>query len=118
MAVIERPGDLSAAVVARINAGDLVGLMDLYEEDAVLELPDTSLALGHDEIRRFYADLLAGRPQFALGTVLPALVHGDLALTTTQIGSSASVEIARRQPGGGWRWVIDRPDVLRPPKTP
>ena len=114
MAHVERPEDLSAAVVALINAGDLDGLLDLYEEAAVLERPDGTLAAGRSQIRQFYADLLETKPYFEPGVVLPALVQGDLALTTTQIGVSASVEIARRQPDGGWRWLIDRPDVLRP----
>jgi len=40
MSLIDRPEGLSAAVVARINAGDLDGLVALYEESAVLERPD------------------------------------------------------------------------------
>lgn len=114
MAPMDRPEDLSAAVVALINAGDLDGLLDLYEESAVLERPDGTLAAGRAQIKQFYADLLETKPRFEPGVVLPALVQGDLALTTTRIGVSASVEIARRQSGGGWRWVMDRPDVLRP----
>jgi ketosteroid isomerase-like protein len=94
------------------NAGDLDGLVALYEESAVLEGPD-GRAVGRDQIKAFYADLRDGRPQFTPGHVLPALVSGDLALTTTQIGLTASVEIARRQADGSWRWLADRPDVLR-----
>lgn len=102
-------------MVALINAADLDGLLDLYEESAMLERPDGTLAAGRSQIEQFYADLLATKPRFDAGVVLPALVQGDLALTTTQIGVSASVEIARRQPDGGWRWIVDRPDVLRQP---
>jgi len=115
MASVDRPEDLSAAVVARINAGDLDGLVDLYEEAAIVERPDGTLAVGRAQVRQFYADLLQSKPHFEPGYVLPALIQGVLALTTTQIGVSASAEIARRQPEGGWRWVMDRPDVLRPP---
>ena len=71
------------------------------------------MAVGRDQIKAFYADLRDGRPQFTPGHVLPALVSGDLALTTTQIGLTASVGIARRQADGSWRWLADRPDVLR-----
>lgn len=115
MAPVYRPEELSAAVVALINTGHLDGLLDLYEESAMLERPDGTLATGTAQIKRFYAELLETKPHFEPGVVLPAIVQGDLALTTTQIGASASVEIARRQPDGGWRWVMDRPDVLRPP---
>lgn len=112
------PEALSAAVVCGINSGDLDGIVDLYEEAAVLELPDGQVARGHDMIRAFYANLLGGQPQFVPGRVMPALISGDLALTTTQIGSSASVEVARLQPDGSWRWIVDRPDVLRRPADP
>lgn len=44
---------------------------------------------------------------------MPPLIVDDLALTTTQIGESATAEVARRQADGTWRWVIDRPDVRR-----
>jgi len=38
---------------------------------------------------------------------------GDLALTSTRLpGGGATVEVARRQPDGSWRWVIDQPAVL------
>jgi hypothetical protein len=43
----------------------------------------------------------------------PAIRNGDLALTSTRLpGGGATVEIARRQPDGSWRWVIDQPAVL------
>jgi hypothetical protein len=43
----------------------------------------------------------------------PAIWNGDLALTSTRLpGGGATVEVARRQPDGSWRWVIDQPAVL------
>jgi hypothetical protein len=63
------------------------------------------------QIRAFYAELLASRPQFT-GDVRPALVHGDLALTSTRFPGGATAEIARQQPGGGWRWIADQPNVV------
>jgi len=42
-----------------------------------------------------------------------AIVNGDIALTSTRLPSGgATTEIARRQPDGSWRWVIDQPSVL------
>jgi hypothetical protein len=39
--------------------------------------------------------------------------NGDLALTSTRLpAGGATVEVARRQPDGSWRWVIDQPAVL------
>jgi ketosteroid isomerase-like protein len=112
MSVYSDPNELGAALVAAINQADLDALVDLYEESALLELPDGSIASGHDEIREFYAGLLKGRPRVTPGRALPALIQGDMALTTTQIGDSATAEVARRQADAGWRWVLDRPNVM------
>lgn len=60
------PEDL-ASLLAERNAGDLDGVVDLYEPGAVLSLPDGALAEGHEAIRRFYAALLATKPVFAPG---------------------------------------------------
>jgi hypothetical protein len=43
----------------------------------------------------------------------PVIRNGDLALTSTRLpAGGATVEVARRQPDGSWRWVIDQPAVL------
>ena len=79
----------------------------------MLALPGERVAAGRDAIRGFYAELLAGKPRFEPGEQLPALQLGDLALTSTRlVGGGATAEIARRQPDGSWRWVVDRPNVL------
>ena len=67
---------------------------------------------GRDGIRAFYSVLLASRPHFEPGLAAPALVHDDIALTTTKIGETATAEVARRQYDGTWRWIVDRPNVM------
>jgi len=43
----------------------------------------------------------------------PVIRHGNLALTSTRLtGGGTTVEVARRQPDGSWRWVIDQPALL------
>lgn len=106
-----RPEDLGPLLIEAINAGDLDGLVDLYESEAVLELPDGAAARGRAEIREFFAGFLAGRPTVTPGTALPALVAGDLALTNTRLGADTTCEVARRQPDGSWRWLLDRPSL-------
>jgi hypothetical protein len=59
-----------------------------------------------------YAELLAGRAVFTSAGRQPVTRHGDLALTSTRLPGGATVEVARRQPGGSWRWVIDQPVLL------
>jgi ketosteroid isomerase-like protein len=108
-----QPEDLGEYFLERANDGDVEGLVALYEPGAVLAFPPGQLAAGHDEIRAVYAELLAGRPVFSSAGQQPVIRHGDLALTSTRLpGGGATVEVARRQPDGSWRWVIDQPARL------
>jgi ketosteroid isomerase-like protein len=110
-----QPEDLSRLFVERANAGDVDGLVALYEPDAVLAFPPGQLTTGSQAIRLVYERLLADRPTFTAGEQRPALRNGDLALTSTLlVGGGATVEVARRQPDGTWLWVIDQPNVLGP----
>jgi ketosteroid isomerase-like protein len=105
------PEDLSRLILERLNAGDVDGVVALYEPDAVLALPDGQIAAGSDEIRRAYQRLVAGAP-FEPGTRRPVLRSGDLALTSTRLADGqVTVEVARRQADGTWLWVIDQPNV-------
>ena len=109
----KRPEDLGDFFLERANAGDVDGVVALYEADAVLAFPAGQLTVGHDRIRAVYAEFLAGRPSLRSAGQRPAIVNGDIALTTTRLpGGGATVEVARRQPDGSWRWVIDQPSIL------
>jgi hypothetical protein len=60
-----------------------------------------------------YEKFLAGRPTLGSAGQRPAIIHGDIALTSTLLpGGEATVEIARRQADGTWRWAMDQPSVL------
>ena len=107
-----RPEDLGRLFLRRASAGDVDGVVALYAPAAVLAAAAAGPAVGTAQIREVYTELLAGRPQFT-GEVRPALVHGDLALTSTRFPGGATAEIARQQPDGTWRWVADQPNVLR-----
>jgi hypothetical protein len=49
-----------------------------------------------------------GRPVFTSAGQQPVTRNGDLVLTSTRLpGGGATVEVARRQSDGSWRWVID-----------
>lgn len=108
------PEDLARFFVERGNAGDVEGLVRLYEPDAVLACPDGSLAVGSEAIRRFYAELLARRPTLEPGEQRPALRNGGLALTSSRLSNGAvTAEVARRQADGTWLWAIDQPLIAR-----
>ncbi len=106
------PEDLPRLFVLRANAGDVEGLVALYEPDAVLALPDGKVANGAEAIRRFYAEMLSKQPKLVAGDQGPALLNGDLALTSSRLANgTVTAEIARRQPDGSWLWAVDQPVV-------
>ncbi len=115
------PQELERLLVARENAGDVDGMTDLFEQDAVIELNDGmndgQLLRGKEAIHAFFTKLQRtglgpeGR-RFRLGEQRPALISGDLALTSTRsIDGDITSEVARRQADGTWLWVIDRYSV-------
>jgi ketosteroid isomerase-like protein len=105
------PEDLERLFLQRANAGDVDGVVELYEADAVLAFPPGELTVGTDAIRAVYAKLLADPPAFD-GTIRPSIRAGDLALTMSTRPGNATAEVARRQPDGTWRWLIDQPNVV------
>jgi ketosteroid isomerase-like protein len=108
-----QPEELSRLLVDRINAGDVDGLVALYEPEAVLALPGGRVASGASEIRKAYERIVADRPTVALGAARPTLRAGNLALTSSRLpDGTVTVEVARRQQDGTWLWVLDQPDVL------
>jgi ketosteroid isomerase-like protein len=103
------PNDLERFFVERANAGDIDGLMALYESNATLDSGDGQVATGHEQIRKFLVKFLAGHPQLAPGIQAPALCSGDLALTSSRdANGDITAEIARRQPDGNWLWAVDQ----------
>jgi ketosteroid isomerase-like protein len=108
------PQELERQLIVRENAGDIDGMTALFEPDAVIELNDGRLLRGKAAIRDFFTELQAtglgpdGR-RFKLGRQRPALISGDLALTSTRsIDGDITTEVARRQADGTWLWLIDR----------
>jgi ketosteroid isomerase-like protein len=111
------PQDLERLLVARENAGDVIGMTALFERDAVIEPGDGRLVRGKKAIHEFFAELqITGfgpeKRKFELGDQRPALICGDLALTSTRSrDGNVTSEVARRQADGTWLWVIDRYSV-------
>ena len=107
------PGDLHRLLAERGNAGDLEGIVELYEPSAVVTFDRARPAIGHVAIRQAFADLLATNVTFTAEGQRPPLEVGDLAITSWKSGPTGyTCEVARRQPDGSWRWAIDIPDFL------
>ena len=106
------PQDLERLLVSRQRAGDVEGMVALFEPDAVVDCGDGRLLRGRDAMRAFYAETVAAGRKFEFGEQRPALISGDLALTSTRLSDgSVTAEVARRQADGTWLWVIDRYSV-------
>jgi ketosteroid isomerase-like protein len=103
------PQDLERLLVFRENLGDAEGMTALYEADAVLASGDGRSAVGRNAIRNFYTELIKAGRKFELGIQRPALVSGNLALTSTLLpDGTVTAEVARKQLDGTWLWVIDQ----------
>lgn len=103
------PQDLERFLVARQQAGDIDGMVALFEADALIHAYDGRVLHGHDQMRAYYRELAAAGRVFVMGNQQPALVNGDLALTSTRSrDGNITAEVARRQPDGTWLWVIDQ----------
>lgn len=108
------PQDLERLLVSRERAGDVDGMAALYESHAVLDCGGGRLTLGREAIRAFYAGLVAIGRTFDFGDQRPAIISGDLALTSTRLpDGSVTAEIARRQGDGTWLWVIDQFSIAK-----
>lgn len=105
-----------------MNRGDLDSLLALYEDNAcMIPQPHEQPVHGKAAIRQALQSFVALQPK--IDTPRLTVVHaGDVALLRTAWrltgtgpdGSSLEMaheatDVARRQPDGGWKFVIDHP---------
>ena len=99
------------------SAGDIDGLMGLYEKDAVFPNHHGTFK-GAAQIRPVLQGYInsgaaiAFNRQVAFETSDLALVQNGWTLTTSggEKFTGVSVEVARKQPDGTWKYAIDSPD--------
>lgn len=111
-AIAREPEDITRLFVERVNAGDVEGLVALYEPTAVMAYPPGVETVGEEAIRALFTAMLAARPEFPREEPLPTVRHGELALTSTRAldGTGGRAQVVRRQADGGWKRIIDRPE--------
>jgi uncharacterized protein (TIGR02246 family) len=118
------PKDLNEHYNDLFRAGDLEGLIDLYEPGAVLCPAPGRLLNGHEQIREQMKKLLSLQGELT-ATQLSCVQHGDLAMlhakwgfkgsdsagNTIDIGGHSS-KLAKQGADGAWRYVMDLPVAL------
>ena len=117
----QAPEEVHRLFNERFNAGDLDGLMELYEEDAALAPQPGQVVVGKQAARGALEAFLAMRgtlelkPRQVIATGDLALLISDWTLSATgedgkptTIGSTTS-DVLRKQPDGSWLIVIDSP---------
>jgi hypothetical protein len=95
----------------------IAGMTALFEPDAVVDVGGGTFLRGKEAIHEFFTKLqVTGfgpeKRKFEFGEQRPALICGDLALTSTRSrNGTVTTEVARRQKDGTWLWVVDRYSV-------
>lgn len=103
------PQDLERFLVSREWAGDVDGMVALYEPEAVIDCGEGKLIRGKEAIRKYFAEVVSTGRKFDRGEQRAAVISGDLALTSTLLPDGrVTSEVARRQSDGTWLWVIDK----------
>lgn len=119
----DAPAELHILFAKHYNAGDLDGLMSLYEENASLVAAPGIAVSGTDAIREALASMVAlkGTIEFVgEGTSYESgdlvLTHGTWVMTAEGMDEirATTAEVARRQADGTWQYVIDNPFGTQP----
>ena len=118
MPVARKPEDCDRLFMEAFNAGDLEGLVSLYEEDAAFVEQGGGIARGRDAIREIMRGFFAQKLHFSIEATVTQ--NGDIAHLsspwtlsgTNPDGQAVSIsghgmEVVRRQADGSWKYMID-----------
>ena len=116
------PEDIDRLFTERMAAGDVDGVVALYEPEGGLVSQDGLVTTGPAAIREALARLAAMRPRMTTNPVRVVRTGADLAVVYNDWKLSAvdaegrpvtmegrAIEVSRRQPDGTWRFVLDDP---------
>lgn len=117
----QEPQDIHRRFADAVSNGDINALADLYEPGATVIERDGQRTEGIQAIRQHLEHLLAMKPTM---TIKASSVHcqGQLALLSSHWTANATIpdgssvqmefhgsELARQQPDGTWRLILDNP---------
>jgi ketosteroid isomerase-like protein len=98
--------------------GDIDGLLDLYDPEAVILDKSGEVKKGEEGLRQNLAPFAEAKARFDF-TIKQIIQTGDIALMHTRWNVSGpqpltahAIEVARRQPDGTWRWLIGDPFTI------
>ena len=115
------PAEVDRMFAECMNAGDVEGVVALYEPGAVMVAPHGPASCGHDAIRARIRELVASEFEIAVEVVA---VHqsGDTAVVYNNWSGARrgpcgerlpaagkALEVVRRQPDGSWLFLVDDP---------
>ena len=112
-----KPGELGELFASRFASGDLAGLAALFESGALMPT-NYGTAAGTGRIREVLQGYInsGASLKFTRTTVFEAadvaLIHNEWTMNLAggkQI-SGITAEVARRQPDGTWKYLINSPD--------
>ena len=124
MTTANTPEDVNRLFGERVNAGDVNGLVALYEPNATLVTPEAGALVGHAAIRDYLLNLVAAQAEIDMGTyrVLTAgdglaVMHHDWRANIASpdgqrmVLTGKATEVVRRQPDGTWLFTFDDPNL-------
>ena len=116
------PEDIDRLFAERMAAGDVDGVVALYEPGGGLVSFDGIVTTGPGPIREALARLAAMRPRMTMNLVRVvrstdgfALVYNDWKMSAVDPDGRAvtmegkAIEVSRQQPDGSWLFVLDDP---------
>jgi uncharacterized protein (TIGR02246 family) len=117
-----KPEDWPGLFTQRLNAGDLDGVIALYDPDAHFVTPSGETLVGRDKIRRVVAGLIDAKTRMH-SKVVRTVTVGDVTILYTDFQGTTveaagkpveihqkAIEVLRRQPDGTWRLIVGDPN--------
>ena len=122
MSLPVKPEDWPRQFEDQLNAGDLNGVMALYEPEARFVTRTGERLVGGNAIRKVLGGLIEAKTQFH-SRVVRAVIVGEITQLYTDFEGrteddsgktvpvhAKAIEVLRRQPDGGWKLIMGDPN--------